>query len=63
MRIAGLFIIAFAGIVLTALIGLAERFLFFRSQAAEEDGGEEVTLLHRKLLKCPVAREKKSMDN
>jgi len=38
---AGLFIIAFGGLGLTVLIGLVERFLFFKNQTAEEGEGEE----------------------
>lgn len=64
MGIAGLFIIAFGGLGLTVLIGLVERFLFFKNQTAEEGGeGEEVSLLHRKSLRYLEVRERKTMVN
>jgi hypothetical protein len=63
MGIAGLFIIAFGGLGLTVLIGLVERFLFFKNQTAEEGEGEEVSLLHRKSLRYLEVRERKSMVN
>jgi hypothetical protein len=63
MGIAGLFIIAFGGLGLTVLIGLVERFLFFKNQTAEEGEGEEVSLLHRESLRYLEVRERKTMVN
>jgi hypothetical protein len=44
VRIAGLFIIAFAGFLVALIIGKVERFFYFRGKEGED--GEEVTLWH-----------------